>query len=148
MLALAKLQNTGRVVKLVPGVDPVTDDNWMLLAMRSYDNPSCASVAEFHEDMQRFKYVRKLLTQYARGGELKERLVLNHIILLGNVLGPAVTVRILFLKMHDQLGALLPFLVLLNVLPDVVKSVGRDCRDVTTDDIPLDQVVVDALRRI
>jgi len=102
---------------------------------------------EFHEDMRRFKYVRKLLTQYERGGELKERLILNHLIVLGNVLGPEVLVRVLFLKMRDHASALLPFLVLLNVLPDVVHAIGRDADNIRTDEIPLDPVVIAALRR-
>lgn len=137
---------TGRIVKMLPSVEPVTEENWMLVASKAYDNPACTSFEEFMDDMKRFKYIRKLVTQYERGGELKERLILNHIILLGNVLGPETLVRILFLKMRTQLTIMMPFLVLLNVLPDAVRAIGRNCEDIRTDEIPLDPRVIAALR--
>lgn len=146
-LALAHSEGPGLVRPLSSGVEPITERNWLLHASRAYDNPSCASIDEFHKDMTHFKYVRKLLTQYCRGGELKERLILNHIITLGNLLGPELTVRILVLKNEDYLRVLAPFLILLNVLPDVVRGIGEDGRDVRTDEIDLDPAVIGALRR-
>lgn len=126
----------------------MTSTNWTVLAMRAYDNPSCTGIDEFQSDMRHFKYVRKLITHYKKTGELKERLVLNHVILLSNVLGPQLTVRILFLKMSDYLSSLAPFLLFLNILPDVVVAVGDDGRDFRTDEIGLDPIVVSALRRM
>lgn len=129
-------------------LEPLTEANWVLYAMREYFNPSCHSTDEFFEDMKRLKYVKKLLTHYERSGELKERLILNHLILLGNVLGPRGLVRLLFLKMPGQLAVLKPFLIQLNVLPKEIRGIGRDSKTYYTDDIGLDQGVIDALRKI
>jgi hypothetical protein len=146
MLARLAVEALERVEAGV-SIEPLTDKNWLLLAMRAYDNPGCHETAEFFEDMKRIKYIKKLVTQYQRGGELKERLILNHIIALGNVLGPYALVRILFLKMREHLEVIKPFLVLLNVLPDVVPAIGRDHRNYYTDDITMDGTVVVALRK-
>lgn len=129
--------------------ESLTEDNWLSCCASRYDNPGCTGIDEFQADMSRFKYVRKLLTQHARGGELKERLILNHIILLTNVLGAETSVRVLFLKMRDHLPSLMPFLVLLNILPadDVVRAIGHAGEDIRVDEITLDQTVISALRR-
>lgn len=131
-----------------PHEEPLVDDkNWTLFAARVYDNPG-AGLDEFRDDMRRFKYVRKLLTQAARGDELRTRLVLNHIIVLCNVLGPAPTARLLWLRMPEHASAIKPFLILLNALPDEIRNVGRMGNVHHTVDVPLDGRVVRALREI
>jgi len=129
-------------------IESLTEKNWLLYAMQNYDNPCCHTTSEFYEDIKRLKYVKKLVTQYENGGELKEKLILNHVIALGNVLGPDALVRILFLKLREHLGIIKPFLVMLNVLPAVVVAIGRDARDYRTDEIVMDMRVVAALRRV
>lgn len=138
---------TGPAV-LTTRVEPVHEGNWLLVAMKAYDNPSATSMDEFNADMKRFKYIRKLVTQYERGGELKERLVLNHVILLNNVLGPETLARLLFLKMADQMSVIAPFMIMLNVYPEVVRAIGREGRDYRTDEVRLDDSVIQALRSI
>ena len=120
----------------------------MLVAAAAYENPSCYDQNEFLEDLRRLKYIKKALTRYETTGELKERLVLNHIIVLNNVFGHEVAVRLMFLKMEKQMRYLKPFLILLSVMPDVVANVGKAGRMVVTDEIPMDPGIVDVLRRV
>lgn len=131
---------------LVEREDSLTEKNWKLYASRHYQNPQSVGDEEFEQDMKRLKYVKKALTRYKLTGELCERLILNHLIVLCNVLGPRAMTRLVFLKMPAQLDAVKPFLVMLNVLPDRVQSVGG--RDWRTDEIPMDSGVVRVLRRV
>ena len=68
--------------------EKITNENVMLFALKHYDNPQCEGEKEFHDDMKRFKYIKRLLKKYTDHGVLKERLLLNHIIVLNNVFGP------------------------------------------------------------
>ena len=124
----------------------LTHENYLVECARHYDN-RVATTEDFLEDIARCKYVKKLLTRYIETGELKERLILNHIIILNNVFGPEFLCRMLFLKMQKQLSLIKPFLVLLNVLPERVYRIGSE-EWVYTDDIPMDDGIVNALRTI
>lgn len=124
------------------------DKNFLLYAAHHYSSPGCASTEEFYEDLKRIKYLKKALTRFQMTGEIRERLVLNHFIVLRNVFGPSALVRILFLKMRDQLSQVVPFLVLLNVLPARVLNIGRTGESWYTDAIPLDKGIVERLRTI
>ena len=128
--------------------DYIDDATFLLYTARNYDNPQCHDVAEFYDDLRRIKYIKKLITRYEITGELKERLILNHLIILNNVFGPKVLCKILFLKMFKQMEYLKPFLLLLNVLPPRVSGIGPERIEYITDDIPMDQKIVDALRKI
>ena len=92
----------------------LNDDNFEQYAISRYTNPSCVSVIEFLDDMKTFKYIKRLLNKYVERGELKERLILNHIICLSNVFGAEATVNMLTFKvddkMHDVLNAFLLYL--------------------------------------
>jgi hypothetical protein len=76
----------------------LTEKNLFVYAAKHYDNPGCCNTEEFLDDLRRIKYIKKLITRYIESGDLKERLILNHIIILVNLFGPEVTCRILFLK--------------------------------------------------
>lgn len=102
------------------------NNNFLLFAAKNYDNPQCFDDEEFYEDLKKFKYIKRLFNRYQETGDLKERLILNHIIVLMNMFGPGATVRMLFLKMKGFEIYLKPFLVYLNVLPDVIHDVGRN----------------------
>lgn len=128
--------------------DNLNDDNFILYAVKFYDNNQCQNTEEFHEDLKRIKYLKKLFTRYEATGELKERLILNHLIILNNMFGPVALSRILFLKMKSQMSQLKPFLVMLNILPEVVYSIGKEKTNYITDEIPLDPKIIDALRKI
>lgn len=127
-------------------LDSLTDNNFLVYCAKIYDNPGMQSSDEFLEDLNRIKYIKKLLTRYNDVGELKERLILNHLITLQNCFGVYLA-KILYLKMERQYQCVKPFLVLLNALPSVIHNVGK-YTIVYTDDIGLDPVIVNALRRI
>lgn len=124
----------------------LTNKTFMLFAARCYDNPNCEGVEEFNEDLQRFKYLKRLFTKYLATGEIKERLVLNHIVILYNLFGIECT-RMLFLKMDGQWSVLKPFLIELGYLPDFVYDIGKH-HIIETSHIPIDQEIVDRLRNI
>jgi hypothetical protein len=129
-------------------METLTEKNWLLYAARHYNNPACSDVKEFLEDLKRIKYVKKACTRYETTGELKERLILNHIVILNNVFGPEALPRILFLKMEKQMKYIKPFLLLLNICPDIIWNVGKDGMSYHTDAIPMDQGIIEALRKI
>lgn len=114
--------------------------------MANYRNPQCMGMEEFEADVARLKYIKKSLSRYQATGDLCERLVLNHLIVLCNVFGPKVLVRLVYLKMRDHLPLIKPFLIMLRILPDRVFAV--DGRDWDTIDVPMDPVIVSALRKI
>ena len=64
----------------------ITKDNWLLFAQQNYDNPTLEKEEEFYDDIKRFKYLKRLFRKYAITGDIKIRLVLNHLIVLQNVL--------------------------------------------------------------
>ena len=104
------------------------------------------STTEFIEDLDRIKYIKKLITRYLDTGELKERLILNHIITLHNCFGDQLA-KILFLKLENHYHLIKPFLIILNALPDRISNVGSHSI-VYTDDISMDQTIIEALRKI
>lgn len=128
-------------------IDKLTDENFILFCAQNYDNPQCHSTDEFLEDLQRIKYIKKLITRYVENGELKERLILNHLTILNNVFGAEALCRILYLKMRPQYPYLKPFLLLLNVLPDMFYNVREEVV-IKTDIIPMDQNIVNKLREL
>lgn len=128
-------------------VEPLTNKNYLLYCAKHYDNPHCTDMNEFYEDLKRIKYIKKLVSRYVKTGELKSRLILNHLIILNNVFGPTVLVRILFLKMKPQLPYIKPFLIMLNILPEVVYNVAGE-KVIYTDNISMDSKIVEDLRSI
>lgn len=121
--------------------------NFVLYAAKHYDNPSCESMEEFHDDLNRFKYIKRLFTKYQESGEIKERLVLNHLIALYNLFGAVPTTRMLFLKLDGSWELLKPFLVYLGYMPERLYEIGE--HEVIMDtDIPLNSVIVERLRKV
>tara|TARA_R110001583_G_scaffold165082_2_gene317560 strand:+ start:214 stop:594 length:381 start_codon:yes stop_codon:yes gene_type:complete len=111
---------------------PLTDDNFLLYAAKIYDNPSCESEDEFYEDLNRVKYIKRLFFRYDNTGELKLRLILNHIIILINVFGTEGAARILFHKSEDKYYEYLKsFLFYLNALPTDIPEL--ELQDVLSD---------------
>ena len=120
----------------------LNESNFVMFAMKNYENPTCTGMDEFHEDLNRVKYVKRLFRKYEKSQILRERLILNHLIILGNVFGPAISSRILFYKTEHELHSYLKtFLVYLNYLP-------KELEDVDLDSIPLDQTIIQKLRRL
>jgi hypothetical protein len=125
--------------------DKLTDENFLIYAAKHYDGLQCHSTEEFLEDLKRIKYIKKLITRYIENGELKERLILNHLTILNNVFGPEVLSKILYLKMKPQFSYLKPFLILMNVLPEQLYNI-KDESIVVTDMIPMDESIIQVLR--
>lgn len=128
--------------------EQLDETNFLLYAAKNYDNPSCFSTLEFYEDLNRFKYIKRLFSRYEEEGDLKERLILNHIIILYNTFGVPATTRMLFFKLNKYYSYLIPFLVLLNYCPETVNNIGIDSRTIKISDVPLDEGIVEALRKI
>lgn len=122
----------------------LTSENYLLYAARHYCNPSCTGINEFHDDLKRFKYIKRLLRKYKKTGDISDRLILNHLILLHNVFADAL-IPLLFFKIEEEYWPQLKtFLVYLNYLPD--NYVIGDAQSET--DITLDSAIVDKLRTI
>lgn len=121
----------------------LNEDNFLLYAMHSYDNPQCHTIAEFEEDLKRFFYIKKLFSRYKADGVVRERLVLNHIIVLYNVFGDAATPMFFHKINKEDWGVLATYLVYLQRMPEYVGEVS-----VKLSDITLDNVIIDTLRKI
>jgi hypothetical protein len=126
--------------------DDLNNDNVMLYAAKAYDKPNCI-MSEFKEDMKRFNYLKRLFFRYRRDNEIKERLIINHLIVLSNVFGVETSTRLLFYKMaKEDYSTLKTYLLFLSHMPDVVKGIKG--QDIVSSDIPLDLNVVEILRKI
>jgi hypothetical protein len=125
--------------------EKLTNENFLIYAAKYYDNPQCHSTEEFLEDLKHIKYVKKLITRYTENGDLKERLILNHLTILCNVFGPEALCRILYLKMKPQFKYIKPFLIVLNILPEKIFNVKTEIA-IDTDLIPMDETIIKALR--
>ena len=111
----------------------------------SYINPQCISIEEFEEDTKIPKYVKRLINRYVTSGDLKTRLILNHIILFYNVFDNMSATRILFYKLEEKhYSVLKTFLVYLNYMPDTIEMIGG--KNLVGSDMPVCQEVVDSLR--
>ena len=99
--------------------EKITPENVVMYAIRHYDNPHCEGEKEFEDDLKRFKYIKRLLRKYYDTGILKERLLLNHIIVLNNVFGPDACSTLLLYKIQEEYWSVLKsFLLFLNILKD------------------------------
>ena len=123
--------------------DDLNDENFLIYAMKQYNSPHCI-VSEFEGDIKRTKYLKRLFRRYKVTKSLKERLILNHIILLNNVFGYDATARILFYKIDERdYDILKTFLSYLNIMPDTVYGING--KNVSVAEIPLDANVVEIL---
>ena len=124
--------------------DDLTNDNILIYAVKAYDKPNCI-MSEFKEDMKRFNYLKRLFKRYRKIGELREQLVLKHLVVICNVVGPEVATRILFFKMSkDDFPALKTYLLFLSCMPERVKGIKG--HDIISSEIPVDMTIADILR--
>ena len=123
--------------------EKLTEDTFIPFAMKHYDNPQCQTIEEFEDDLKKFLYLKKLFTRYRLSGELRERLIVNHIVVLYNLFGSATT-KMLFHKIDQEYWALLvTVLVYLNRMPELIPEHG-----LRMSDVMLDSTLVDALRKL
>jgi len=126
--------------------DNLTSENIILYAMKIYDKPNCI-MSEFKEDMKRFNYLKRLFRRYRKIGEIKEQLVLNHLVVLYNVFGAEALSRLLFFKMSkDDQSIVKTYLLFLSCMPDVIKGIKG--QDILSSDIPVDLKIAEVLREI
>ena len=106
--------------------DELNDDNYMMIAIKHYENPQAVTQEDFYEDLKKFKYIKRLLKRYQKSGELKSHLLLNHFICLYNVFDDAAT-PLLFYKIDQDLWSVLKtFLVFLGRIPEYPKTAIHD----------------------
>lgn len=118
--------------------EKLNSKNFALFAAKHYANPQCMTTEEFEEDLQKFKYIKRLFNRYETSGELSERLILNHLIVIYNVFGIKAANKMMFYKIDKKNWPLLKtFLVYLNYLPEDQYV-----------EVPLDVKAVEVLRKI
>lgn len=123
--------------------EKLNEANFLIYAMHHYDNTQCYSLVEFEDDLKKFLYLKKLISRYKNNGDLKERLILNHIIVLYNLFGDATT-KMLFYKVDEECwDILITFLVYLDRMPEVITEYG-----ITLSEVVLDERVISTLRKI
>lgn len=125
----------------------LSKENIDIFSESCYKNPQCLSAEDFYEDMNRIKYVKRLFNKYNRGGEIKTRLILNHIIAFYNVFEKRDATRILFFKMEENYWCLLKtFLLYLSYMPEIVHGVNG--RNILSDEIDIDNYIFRELENI
>jgi len=100
----------------------LNEDNFLLFAIKNYENPQAVTKEDFDKDLNHFKYIKRLLKRYKKTGDLKTHLILNHFIILYNIFGEAAT-PMLFFKIEKELWSILKsFIIFLNKLPEYPKT--------------------------
>jgi len=126
--------------------DDLNEENFLIYAMKCYTTPNCI-MSEFEGDIKRTKYLKRLFRRYKVTKSLKERLILNHIILLNNVFGPEPTARILFYRIDERdYDILKTFLCYLKIMPEIIYGING--KNISSYDIPMDPNVAEILLNI
>ena len=126
--------------------DELTEDNFMIFAAKHYVNPHCRGIDDFNDDLNHFKYLKRLFNRYQKDRVLKTNLIVGHIIVLYNVFEAQAMTRMLFFKIdQDQWSLLKPFLIMLNHLPE---QIVEGSKIINTVDIALNKEIVEGLRLI
>jgi hypothetical protein len=126
--------------------DDLNDENFTIYAMKCYSSTNCI-MSEFESDIKRTKYLKRLFRRYKITKSLKERLILNHLILLNNVFGPEATSRILFYRIDERdYDILKTFLCYLQIMPEIVYGIKG--KNISVYDIPMDPKVTEILLKI
>jgi hypothetical protein len=124
--------------------DDLNNDNILIYAMKAYDKPNCI-MSEFKEDMKRFNYLKRLFKRYRKLGELREQLVVNHLVVLYNVFGPEVVSRLLFFKVaKEDYSTLKTYMLFLNIMPERIRGIKG--HEIISSDIPIDMKIAETLR--
>ena len=127
--------------------DDLNDDNFLMYAMREYNNMQCTDIEEFYDDLKKIKYIKRLFNVYKNNGQLKERLILNHFIIFYNVFTVQAGTRILFYKIEKDFWPMLKtFLVFLDRMPDKIESIRGEV--ILASNIQLDDGIVSRSRLI
>ena len=104
----------------------LNDENFLLFAIKNYENPQAVTKDDFDKDLNHFKYIKRLLKRYNKTGELKTHLIINHFIVLYNIFGDAATPMLFFKIDKEMWGTMKTFILFLNRLPDYPKCYIHD----------------------
>ena len=127
--------------------DDLNEDNFLIYAMKEYNNVQCTGVEEFYDDLKKIKYIKRLFNIYKNDGQLKERLILNHLIVYYNVFPVQSGTRILFYKIEEHFWPMLKtFLIFLDRMPEKIDSIRGN--EIKSTNIILDEGIVTRLRTI
>ncbi len=125
----------------------LNDDNFLMYAMKEYNDVQCTDIEEFYDDLKKIKYIKRLFNIYKNNGQLKERLILNHLIVFYNVFSVQAGTRILFYKIERDFWPMLKtFLIFLDRMPEKIDSIRGET--ILTSNIKLDDGIVTRLRSI
>jgi hypothetical protein len=126
----------------------LTESNFLLYAAANYTSV-CYDTEEFYDDLRRFKYLKRLFSRYHKNDDLKERLILNHLITLYNVFQHEGATRMLFYKTDEKHWSILKtFLLFLSRMPDVVHNIETEGNHIISSDIGVDINIVKLLREL
>ena len=118
----------------------LNEDNFLLFAIKNYENPQSVTKEDFDKDLNHFKYIKRLLKRYKNTGELKTHLLLNHFIILYNIFGDAATPMLFFKVQEDLWSCMKTFILFLNKLPEYPKCYLHD--------VPVDLYCLSELQKI
>ena len=127
--------------------DDLNEGNFLMYSMKEYNNIQCVDIEEYYDDLKKIKYIKRLFNIYLNDGQLKERLILNHLIVFYNVFPIQAGTRILFYKIEEQFWPMLKtFLIFLERMPNKIESIRG--KTILSTDIKLDDGIVTRLRTI
>lgn len=128
-------------------IKKLNKNNFIVFAMKCYNNSGSNSIGEFKEDLIRLKYIKRLLNRYIKSGIFKEKLLLNHIIILCNVFGNEGAVKMMFFKLDKKLySALKTIFIYLNIMPEKIVDIENII--IYNNEIPIDMNIANILRTI
>ena len=127
--------------------EDLNEGTFLMYAMKEYNNIQCTNIEEFHDDLKKIKYIKRLFNVYMNGGQLKERFILNHLIVFYNVFPVYSGTRILFYKIEEKFWPMLKtFLIFLDRMPDNIESIRGSV--IKSTDIKMDDGIIKRLRTI
>ena len=118
--------------------DELNEDNYILFAIKNYDNPQAATKEDFFEDMRRFKYIKRLLKKYHKGVDVKLNLLLNHIIIIYNVFGDAAPLLLFYKMERDYWSDIKAIMIFLNKYPEIGES--KSLKEIAVNDCILEEL--------
>ena len=127
--------------------DDLNEGTFLMYSMKEYNNIQCVDIEEYYDDLKKIKYIKRLFNIYKNDGQLKERLILNHLITWYNVFSLQAGTRILFYKIEEHFWPMLKtFLIFLERMPDKIESIRG--QTILSTNINLDDGIVNRLRTI
>jgi hypothetical protein len=125
--------------------DDLNNENFILYLAKAYDKPNII-MSEFKEDLKRFNYIKRLFRRYRLFEEIKERLIINHLVVIYNVFGVEVSTRALFFRVKEEdYSALKTYLMFLNYMPSVVRGING--KDILSENISVDNKIEEVLKK-